>query len=91
MRHISGKPPIALAATLAIGGWMLCVSPAAAGEPRPATAATPAPVVVKDDPFAEILKNSQAEIRQTGPSCQFIKIQLPPGVSPDEIPGPEAR
>lgn len=91
MRHIPGKPPTFFAIALAIGASMLCASPARAGEPRPATASTPAPVVIEDDPFAEILKNSQAEIRQTGPSCQFIKIQLPPGVSPEEIPGLEAR
>lgn len=40
-----------------------------------------------DDPFAEILKNNSMEVIQTGPSCHFIKVELPPGVGVEDIPG----
>lgn len=44
-----------------------------------------------DDPFAEVLRDNAMEVVKTGPSCQFIKIQLPPGVSPEDIPGLDGR
>lgn len=45
----------------------------------------PAPTVTDADPFAELLKNYPSEIVKTGPSCSIVKIQLPPGVRPEDI------
>lgn len=56
-----------------------------------AVQAPPSPVAQEPmDPFAGLLENGAVEIRKTGPSCQFIKIPLPPGVQIEEIPGLDA-
>lgn len=59
--------------------------PATAGNedtpPRPESA------VESGDPFGEFLQTQSPEVVKTGPSCSFVRIKLPPGVSPDEIPG----
>ena len=46
---------------------------------------SPAPVIVDEDPFAELLQNYPSQIIKTGPSCSIVKIQLPPGMSPEDI------
>jgi hypothetical protein len=61
----------------------------AAGE-SVASSSSPAPGAPEEDsgdPFAALLKNNPAEVVKTGPSCRFIKVQLPPGVQPEDIPG----
>lgn len=47
----------------------------------------PEPDTQGGDPFGDFLKSSSTEVVRTGPSCSFVRIQLPPGVSADEIPG----
>lgn len=65
-------------------GWF--GTPLAAGEQ--AAGVNGAPIQPPPtDPFAEVLNNGSIEVVKTGPSCNFIKIQLPPGVTPEEIPG----
>lgn len=39
------------------------------------------------DPFAELLKLYPSEVVKTGPTCSIIRVELPPGVSADEIAG----
>lgn len=39
------------------------------------------------DPFAELLREQPVQVIKTGPSCEFVKVQLPPGVTLDDIPG----
>lgn len=46
---------------------------------------SPAPVIVDEDPFAELLQNYPSQIIKTGPSCSIVKIQLPAGVRPEDI------
>lgn len=67
------------------GGSGVMAGDMAAAQPA---ATSPDPTARNDDdPFAELLKNNPSEVVKTGPSCRFIKIQLPPGVSPEDIPG----
>ena len=60
---------------------------AVSGERSPQTDSARPSADAASDPFAELLKNNSADVVKTGPSCQFIKIQLPPGVRPEDIPG----
>lgn len=39
------------------------------------------------DPFADLIKEQPVQVIKTGPSCEFVKVQLPPGVTLDDIPG----
>lgn len=65
----------------------LSMFPATAGEEEVLyQAPPPAPPAVSGDPFAELLQTYPSEIIKTGPSCSVVKIQLPPGVNPDDIP-----
>lgn len=40
-----------------------------------------------EDPFADLLKEQPVQVIKTGPTCEFVRIQLPPGVTLDDIPG----
>ncbi|MCD8350054.1 MAG: hypothetical protein LUC93_05510 [Planctomycetaceae bacterium] len=70
-----------MTAALALSMWS-----AGAGEEVLYQPPLPAPAVINADPFAELLQTYPSEIIKTGPSCSVVKIQLPPGVNPDDIP-----
>lgn len=76
-------------ALLAVFGFPLETRRTLAGEP--VRSAPPAPQAGQGadaaDPFAELIRNNPSEIIKTGPTCKIVKIQLPPGFSPDDIPG----
>lgn len=40
-----------------------------------------------EDPFAGLMDEQPIEVIKTGPTCQFIRIQLPPGVTFEDIQG----
>lgn len=73
---------LAFMAALA-AGWGIAAG-GELGQARPAETAA--------DPFAELLQSYPSEVVKTGPTCAIVRIELPPGVSAEEIPGlPAAR
>lgn len=54
--------------------------------PRQEPAAATADPAAAADPFAALLEEHPLEVIKTGPTCSVVKMKLPPGVTPEDIP-----